>query len=623
MISPGTTTNNTDIRVKYRSSCDRCQDNKVKCGQEKPECDRCVKKRLACVYSPIRAMGRPRKYQPPGSGNTSTATNSDTVPPPPPQVSAVVAASHGPTAVAAATATTVEITASVEEEEHGQFPEDMTMPGIEHSNHHHTTTGTTVLETHDIDPKRNMTTRGSISLLPVDTPTASGLPLNQYPSSSTNTQTVSSSSEGRSSTNGDASSTTGTTTNSINMNSSGRSLPPPPPSSSSSCYTSILDRSLKLEQLLLSAAGDPIGLEAALEAESDFRALKTQLFNCPGNGEDHQPLHVLPTTTTSTTIGSTTSTITTGTPKKRHVTAITGSSFILTPKPTTTSDTDANTKKSCLRSSLMEARMCLTSLMLYGERVAEVLKDAIADFQPFPGVDSCSTRCSYFGVQNYRVLRAMDFHALRVDGFFLDAGSERVNRVWDLGGPLREQLRGGSSLSSVSSGSISEGGIFTDVEIVELPQRRPVPVEQQTTTTTTTTGSSGDGEILEMQNEKEMEKGNGYDNRNFGGMTPAEGRALRRIFRLRMRKFRAALVEIQQFVDPASGKGKGNTSTQEKDKDTDKETEREGVSGDDHDHDHDGRMVVLAMGFVRPMLDDLVRRVDVLERVMAGTLPVV
>jgi hypothetical protein len=46
---------------KYRRSCDRCQNNKVRCSRDKPTCKGCAHKRLPCVYSPVRKIGRPRK----------------------------------------------------------------------------------------------------------------------------------------------------------------------------------------------------------------------------------------------------------------------------------------------------------------------------------------------------------------------------------------------------------------------------------------------------------------------------------------------------------------------------------------------------------------------------------
>lgn len=47
--------------TRLRTSCDACQNLKVKCSQDKPSCRRCSKNRLDCVYSPLRRMGRPKK----------------------------------------------------------------------------------------------------------------------------------------------------------------------------------------------------------------------------------------------------------------------------------------------------------------------------------------------------------------------------------------------------------------------------------------------------------------------------------------------------------------------------------------------------------------------------------
>lgn len=46
--------------TRLRTSCDACQNVKMKCSQDKPSCHRCRKNGLACVYSPLRRMGRPR-----------------------------------------------------------------------------------------------------------------------------------------------------------------------------------------------------------------------------------------------------------------------------------------------------------------------------------------------------------------------------------------------------------------------------------------------------------------------------------------------------------------------------------------------------------------------------------
>ena len=46
--------------LKMRMSCNSCQKSKVKCGQEKPICERCSRHHVECHYSPSRRAGRPR-----------------------------------------------------------------------------------------------------------------------------------------------------------------------------------------------------------------------------------------------------------------------------------------------------------------------------------------------------------------------------------------------------------------------------------------------------------------------------------------------------------------------------------------------------------------------------------
>ena len=45
---------------KMRMSCNTCQKSKVKCGQEKPACERCLSHDFDCSYSPSKRAGRPR-----------------------------------------------------------------------------------------------------------------------------------------------------------------------------------------------------------------------------------------------------------------------------------------------------------------------------------------------------------------------------------------------------------------------------------------------------------------------------------------------------------------------------------------------------------------------------------
>ncbi|KAI0409263.1 hypothetical protein F4802DRAFT_545999 [Xylaria palmicola] len=59
-ISPDKVTATHDA-TRFRQSCDKCQDSKIRCSRDKPSCKRCAQKRLRCVYSPLRRTGRPKK----------------------------------------------------------------------------------------------------------------------------------------------------------------------------------------------------------------------------------------------------------------------------------------------------------------------------------------------------------------------------------------------------------------------------------------------------------------------------------------------------------------------------------------------------------------------------------
>ncbi|KAK7440921.1 hypothetical protein Landi51_10445 [Colletotrichum acutatum] len=85
--------NHPNRQFRLRNSCDRCQDTKLKCSQEKPACRRCARLGLPCVYSPIRRLGRPRKHS---SNQLEDSTQlpqqqprQQRQPPPPPPSSAV------------------------------------------------------------------------------------------------------------------------------------------------------------------------------------------------------------------------------------------------------------------------------------------------------------------------------------------------------------------------------------------------------------------------------------------------------------------------------------------------------------------------------------------------------
>lgn len=66
---------------KYRLSCDRCQNSKVRCSQDKPTCKRCLQRGVVCVYSPLRRIGRPRKVS--GDDAIANERSSDSMTPSP------------------------------------------------------------------------------------------------------------------------------------------------------------------------------------------------------------------------------------------------------------------------------------------------------------------------------------------------------------------------------------------------------------------------------------------------------------------------------------------------------------------------------------------------------------
>ncbi|KAJ5641344.1 hypothetical protein N7490_005344 [Penicillium lividum] len=47
--------------VKVRSTCNACQQAKIRCSHEKPSCRRCLKHKIECIYSVSRRLGRPAK----------------------------------------------------------------------------------------------------------------------------------------------------------------------------------------------------------------------------------------------------------------------------------------------------------------------------------------------------------------------------------------------------------------------------------------------------------------------------------------------------------------------------------------------------------------------------------
>ncbi|KAI9374863.1 hypothetical protein BJX61DRAFT_532043 [Aspergillus egyptiacus] len=64
--------------VKVRSTCNACQQAKIRCSHERPSCKRCQKHNIECVYSISRRLGRPAKKRDPIlDGSTTGQGGSD------------------------------------------------------------------------------------------------------------------------------------------------------------------------------------------------------------------------------------------------------------------------------------------------------------------------------------------------------------------------------------------------------------------------------------------------------------------------------------------------------------------------------------------------------------------
>lgn len=60
---------------KLRASCDHCANAKVRCGQDRPSCQRCLYLNVPCNYSASRRMGRTSKSGRSGDSKTRTKTS--------------------------------------------------------------------------------------------------------------------------------------------------------------------------------------------------------------------------------------------------------------------------------------------------------------------------------------------------------------------------------------------------------------------------------------------------------------------------------------------------------------------------------------------------------------------
>lgn len=77
-LAPSTSRSSFEPGTRLRTSCDACQNLKMKCSQDKPSCYRCSKNGLTCVYSPLRRMGRPKTKRPAESGSTISSPSTMT-----------------------------------------------------------------------------------------------------------------------------------------------------------------------------------------------------------------------------------------------------------------------------------------------------------------------------------------------------------------------------------------------------------------------------------------------------------------------------------------------------------------------------------------------------------------
>lgn len=75
-----TSTGQLPKSVKVRSTCNACQQAKIRCSHEKPSCRRCQKHKIECIYSISRRLGRPaKKKEHQAMGTDSTFALSDEV----------------------------------------------------------------------------------------------------------------------------------------------------------------------------------------------------------------------------------------------------------------------------------------------------------------------------------------------------------------------------------------------------------------------------------------------------------------------------------------------------------------------------------------------------------------
>ncbi|KAI1463927.1 uncharacterized protein F4812DRAFT_227459 [Daldinia caldariorum] len=244
--------------VKYRTSCDRCQNIKL----------RCVSKGVRCIYSPLRRMGRPKKVD--------LVTSTSSVDESPPSSETIAPAPSNGTATDCQRGSgdgnglpQKTDFASIGLESYGASTSqshlrswDPSLAGglcVDHHNspisndietsHHSHSGGFTPTVDHSSTPRHEVDSWGNI-------PTSNTGPFSSGPPNATPRSAHLVVLDGP----------------------IGQALS----DSATDCYTAILMRIAKLEQAL-NVAPCPPPIDLALEAERDFRALKQCLFSCTGH----------------------------------------------------------------------------------------------------------------------------------------------------------------------------------------------------------------------------------------------------------------------------------------------------------------------------------------------------
>ncbi|KAI0377298.1 hypothetical protein F5Y04DRAFT_264777 [Hypomontagnella monticulosa] len=254
-----TSSSDASESVKYRTSCDRCQNIKLRCSQEKPACRRCANKGFRCVYSPLRRMGRPKK---------------------PNHAAAVVPNRYENTSVLKAGAPSLPsgiLAGTQQEHNDGLSTEIASMDsGLSVANTPRNNRRSWVPD-HGSNPAINIQdssdaqTYQPSQTVSHDSPAISGEPQQPGVSPWVAVQP----------------STPGTFTpepcSRSTLQAFGEGLPRPISlGSTPDCYTSILTRTVSLEQSLLTAPRAP-PIDLMFEAERDVWLLKQRLFSCTGH----------------------------------------------------------------------------------------------------------------------------------------------------------------------------------------------------------------------------------------------------------------------------------------------------------------------------------------------------